>query len=273
MTRNRKQWLNGIPLLFFAFLVLGAAGPLPGTQQPQESSADQISDALYRELNGIERALHREIRQIQGSKQYTTPLDRLKAKYDLSPRSHPCPVYFGQASVQPRFSTRGKFQAASFDDVIAMLKAATLTPDDLPVEFIWVNGIKVTINNRSLTVLYRIGKRPTKLIDRTGNLPAEGPDTMEDVLRRLEGMDGKPSTEMLVRTRGLGRDGLMKDSSDWAAPIGEVVSMPYELLIEAKNCRQSDKTSRRAKMRAEVLRVMMSMSDIQKFLDDVSGVR
>jgi hypothetical protein len=54
-------------------------------------------------------------------------------------------------------------------------------------------------------------------------------------------MAGKPSTEMLVRTAGLGADGQPKEPSDWDAPIGEIVSMPDDLLIEARTCEQGDK--------------------------------
>jgi hypothetical protein len=91
-------------------------------------------------------------------------------------------------------------------------------------------------HNRSLTALYKAGKRPTKLIDRTETHSSQSPEELASVLLRLEGMAGKPSTEMLVRTEGLGPDGQPKDASDWDAPIGEIVSMPEDLLTEARTC-------------------------------------
>jgi hypothetical protein len=61
------------------------------------------------------------------------------------------------------------------------------------------------------------------------------------VLRRLEVMGGKPSTEMLVRTGGISFDGRLTEASDWNVPMGEIVSMPDDLLIEASTCKQRDK--------------------------------
>jgi hypothetical protein len=163
-------------------------------------------------------------------------LKDLKAKYDLSPRSHDCPVYFGQASVQLQFSETGVFRRATLDHLAAKLKAGAIKPDDVPVQFVWVDGKRVTVNNRSLTVLYKVGMRPTKLIDQSEKLPAEGSESLEAVLRRLEAMGGKPSTEMLVRIPGIGSDGRRRDARDWEAPIGEIVSMPDDVLAHAKSC-------------------------------------
>jgi hypothetical protein len=126
-------------------------------------------------------------------------------------------------------------------DLAAKLKAGDLTPDDFPIQFIWIDGKRVTLNNRSLTALYKAGKRPTKLIDRTETPSAQSHEELASALRRLEGMAGKPSTEMLVRTAGLGADGQPKEPSDWDAPIGEIVSMPDDLLREARTCEQGNK--------------------------------
>jgi hypothetical protein len=111
-----------------------------------------------------------------------------------------------------------------------------LVPDQVPVHFVWANGRRVTLNNRSLTVLYKAGKSPTRLIDRTSDIPLHGPDSVEELLHRLEGMGGFPSTEVLVRAAGPGRDGKMKKDTDWDAPIGEIVSMPDALQQQARAC-------------------------------------
>jgi len=223
----------------FLFVTELVAGCVPQPMQPQLREG---SDALYVELNGIERQRHREIRAIEGAKRHTTPLAELKSKYDLKPRSDDCVVvYFGQASVQPEFSRSGFFKGALLEEVVARIKKGELNPKDIRVEFIWVDGKRVAVNNRSLTVLYKAGLWPSNLVDRTGNLPDKGPDTLESVLRRLEGMGGKPSTEVGIRTNGTGRDGLPKKAEEWDAPIGEYVSMPDELLNFARACRDPQK--------------------------------
>ncbi|HET8562922.1 MAG TPA: hypothetical protein VFM35_03500, partial [Candidatus Binatia bacterium] len=197
---------------------------------------DRVPDAIYKELNGIDRTHHRQIRQTEGTKRVTSSLKELTTKYDLSPRSHDCPVYFGQANVQMQFSQSGKFRRATLDDVATMLKAGEISPDEIPVRFLWVDGKRVTVNNRSLTVLYKAGMRPTRLIDQSEKLPVQGPGSLEEVLRRLEAMAGKPSTEMLVRTPGIGSDGRPREARDWEAPMGEIVSMPDDVLAHARSC-------------------------------------
>jgi hypothetical protein len=209
-----------------------------GAQEIEKSHADQTANAIYKELNGIDKNLHRQIRQTAGRKRTTTSLDDLKIKYDLSRKNHSCPVYFGQANAQSRFSGSGRFSRMALADLVTKLKAGDLTPDDFPIEFVWIDGKRVTLNNRSLTALYKAGKRPTKLIDRTEISSAQSLDELASVLRRLEGMAGKPSTEMLVRTAGLGPDGQPREPSDWDAPIGEIVSMPEDVLLEARTCEQ-----------------------------------
>jgi hypothetical protein len=215
-------------------------------QSPGLESWDPTSDLVYTQLNGIDRYLHREIRQTDGSRPVTTPLEPLLLKYDRSPRNDDCPVYFGQASVQFKFGEDGRFPSTPLKEIAAKLRAGEIKADEIAVQFMWINGKRVTINNRSLTVLYMAGMRPTKLIDRTENPAARSPGTLLEVLRRLEGMAGKPSTEMLVRTRGLGRDGRLKEATDWDAPIGEIVSMPDDLLQLARSCQRGEQRQGRA---------------------------
>ncbi len=230
-------------LLFLGLLVLGGCGPAFLAPHELPSRIDLTSAALYKELNGIERILHREIRQTAGTQRSTTPINQLMARHDLSPGNPDCPIYFGQANVQPVFSDSGPLRGAPLDEVSDKIRRGELKRNEIQIEFIWVDGKKVTMNNRGLTALYRAGVAPTKAIDRSGNLQGAS-NTIEDVLRRLDGMGGKPSTEMLIRGKGLGRDGKLKEASDWDAPIGEVVSMPEELLRLARDCRRG--TERRS---------------------------
>jgi hypothetical protein len=233
---NRKSEIQNLKCLVLAIFFLATASCI-ATQEAQKNYVDQTADAIYKELNGIDKNLHREIRQTAGRRQATASLEELKTKYDLSRKNHRCPIYFGQANAQSRFSGSGRFDRMPLGDLVAKLKAGELTPDDFPIQFIWIDGKRVTLNNRSLTALYKAGKRPTKLIDRTETLNSQSPEELASALRRLEGMAGKPSTEMLVRTAGLGADGQPKEPSDWDAPIGEIVSMPDDLLIEARTCK------------------------------------
>jgi hypothetical protein len=243
LERSKRQKLSAshIALLFFVWFNLAACGWLLYSPRLQTNHADLSSASIYHEINGIDRDLHREVRQTVGTKLSTMSLDQLEARHDLSPRRDPCPVYFGQPSIQPQFSIAGIFHGAAVGEVAAKLKDGRLTPESVPIQFIWIDGKKVTVNNRSLTVLYKSARRPTKLVDRSGSLPARGIESLEEVLLRLEGMAGKPSTEMLVRTRGLGRDGSVKEASAWDAPIGEIVTMPDDLLKEAKTCKQANR--------------------------------
>jgi hypothetical protein len=205
-------------------------------QETERTQVHESADAIYKEVNSIDKSLHRQIRETSGRQRVTASVDDLKKKYDLSPRNHQCPIFFGQANAQSRFSGSGKFSKMPLADLAANLETGEVTPDDVPIEFIWIDGKRVTVNNRSLTALYKAGKRPTKLIDVSNNPGVHSPDELADTLRRLEGMAGKPSTEMLVRTPGLGSDRQFRDASDWGAPIGEIVSMPDDLLIEARAC-------------------------------------
>jgi hypothetical protein len=224
-----------ISFWLLATFLLAIASP-GEAQETEKSQVDQTADAIYKELTGIDKNLHRHVRQTAGRKRATASLDDLKTKYDLSRKNHSCPIYFGQATAQSRFSGSGKFSRIAFVDLAAKLKAGDLTPDDVPIEFFWIDGKRVTLNNRSLTALYKAGKRPTKVINVLEDPSAQSPAALANTLRRLEVMAGKPSTEMLVRTAGLGPDGQPREASDWDAPIGEIVSMPEDLLIEARTC-------------------------------------
>lgn len=74
---------------------------------------------------------------------------------------------FGQASVRSTFA-HGPHAGRTIAEVARGLRSGKISPDTLPVEFIFRNGGRVALNNRSLTALRRAGMQPTKLIDRTG---------------------------------------------------------------------------------------------------------
>jgi len=142
--------------------------------------------------------------------------EEMRAKYDLTPRPDSGqPILFGQRGVSPAFSSKGGFKGADIDAIVEKLNKKELTPEDLPVEFIWVNGAKVVVNNRSLTTLSKAGLKPTKMSDMTGKLPKDGPDCLESVLMRLEEMDGKPSSSIPIRA-----------GDGWNAPTREIVNLP-----------------------------------------------
>lgn len=218
-----------------------------GIAQPAANNdSERAAQAIYKELVGLDRTRHREIRQTGGAERVSKTLDQLKSKYDLTPRRHDCPVFFAQANVQPQFSGSGIFQKASIDDVAAMLKTGRISPDIVPVGFVWVDGKRVTVNNRSLTALYKVGMRPTIVTDQSGKLPLHGSESLEAVLQRLDGMAGKPSTEMLVRVAGRDSAGQWREVIDWRAPTGEIVSMPEDVLAQARIC---DKKRRQISIR------------------------
>ncbi len=216
----------------------------PPAVQAAETYIEPNSDAIYQELNGIDRSSHRAWRQTVGTKPVALTFDELNAKHDLKTRNDHCPVYFGQANAQPRFTAGGSFPRLPLKEIVRKLKAGELVPDDLPIQFVWVDGKRVTYNNRSLTALYMAGMHPTQVIDVTNHPGEEFNDLTVIVLKRLEGMAGKPSTEMLVRADGMGADGQPKTAADWDAPIGEVVSMPKDLLAEALSCEESQTNHR-----------------------------
>lgn len=145
--------------------------------------------------------------------------------YDLTPGDGTGKIRFGQQAVSPEFSSGGRFKGAEIDEVAAQVKSGQRSTDELKVDYIYVNGEKVVVNNRSLTTLSKAGKKPTNTEDQTGKLPEPDPhpetgkerqpDSLPSVLERLDEMDGKPSDSMPVR-----------ESSRRDAPIKETVTLP-----------------------------------------------
>ena len=231
-----KKSIGQVLYRSLAVSILVGAGVAHGAEN---DDSERTAQAIYKELVGIERSVHRTVRQTEGAERISKTLDELMGKYDLTPRSSDCPVFFAQATVQSQFSGSGIFQKASISDVAAMLKSGKITPDAVPVSFVWLDGKRVTVNNRSLTALYKAGLRPAKLIDQSGKLRRQGSESLESVLQRIDGMAGKPSTEMLVRVAGHDSAGTWREAIDWRAPIGEIVSMPEDLLAHARVCDKS----------------------------------
>ena len=126
----------------------------------------------------------------------------------------PDTIYFGQKGVSPEFGSKGEFAGASLDDLAEKLLDGRMMPDDFPIKYIVEDGVKWTVNNRSLTVLSKAGMKPSVTIDMTGNLPATGPDSYRSVMGRLKEIGFRPQTEMPVRM-----------NSDWNSPIRETVKL------------------------------------------------
>ena len=145
-------------------------------------------------------------------------LAKLLKKYDTTPGIDTGqPILFGQANVSPRFSKGGLFKGADVDEIVTRLRNKELSPDDLPVQYIWVNGEKMVVNNRSLTALSKAGMKPTRTMDMTGKLTETGDDSLASVLGRLETMEGnKPSATIRVR----------ESHEDWGSPVRETVTVP-----------------------------------------------
>jgi RHS repeat-associated protein len=137
--------------------------------------------------------------------------------YDLSPGDPNKPLKFGQKGVSPEFSSKGRFKGADVDTVAEDLKSGRLKPEDVPVEYMWVNGEKVVINNRSATALSKaeIPQENWTTVDKTGNLPpSPHPDNEASVLDRLDEMNGEPSDSIPIR-----------ETSDRSSPTRETVQI------------------------------------------------
>jgi hypothetical protein len=138
--------------------------------------------------------------------------------YDLTPGVDTGQkIMFGQSNVSPHFSKAGFFKGASVDDVAGMLRSGALSSDDVPVQYLWVNGQKMVVNNRSLTALSLAGMEPTNVTDVTGNLPETGDDALPNVISRLETMPGNTPSDAI---------GVRELHEDWNSPVTKTVSLP-----------------------------------------------
>jgi RHS repeat-associated protein len=103
-------------------------------------------------------------------------------------------IRFGQKSVSTTFSEGGLFKGASLESVVQQLKSGALKADDVPIRFVVIEGQKVAVDNRSLTVLSQAGLKPTKLKDVTSDKRV-----LREVQKRLTKMEGKPSKTIKIR--------------------------------------------------------------------------
>jgi RHS repeat-associated protein len=135
--------------------------------------------------------------------------------YDLTPGTLAPgqPILFAQKGVSPDFSSGGRFKGAPIEHVAGQLTSGDLSPDDLRVQYVWVNGQPVVVNNRSQTTLSKAGMQPTNTEDMTGRLPTSptDPDRLPSVLERLDEMGGQPSDSMPVRESSA-RDSPIKEN-------------------------------------------------------------
>jgi len=81
-------------------------------------------------------------------------------------------ILFGQASVKSTFA-HGPHAGRTIGQVAQDLRAGTISPDSLPVEYVIRNGQAIALNNRTLLALTRAGMQPTVTRNLTGNRAAE----------------------------------------------------------------------------------------------------
>jgi filamentous hemagglutinin len=111
-------------------------------------------------------------------------------------------VQFGQQSVSRTFTTAEngstfKYVGQRVSDVASRLRSGSISPDELPIEFVVRDGQNIAVNNRSLLALRRAGHDPTVMIDRTGDALIEARTT-----ERLAEMGGAASDTIRVRGAG-----------------------------------------------------------------------
>lgn len=142
---------------------------------------------------------------IRNKIQYTknNQLNKLLKKYNTTPcKNNDAPILFGQKAISPGFSAEGYFSASKIEDVAKDIKKNKIDASKININYIWVNGKKVSVNNRSLAVLTLAGKKPVKTTDLTGKIPLqEGHDSLLSILNRLDEHNGKPSPTILLRSK------------------------------------------------------------------------
>lgn len=137
--------------------------------------------------------------------------------YDFTPGDSTAPIQFGQRGVSPNFSDAGHFKGADIRVVAGRIQSRAVDPANMQVQYTWLNGERVVVNNRSLTALSMAGEHPVNPTDVTGRLSTRGPDSLQSMLIRLDEMGGRPSSTMPIRT---------PDSSRANPVIRETVPIP-----------------------------------------------
>jgi hypothetical protein len=103
-------------------------------------------------------------------------------------------LLFGQKGVSKFFSKRGTLKGASIESVAEKLKTGALTADDVPINFVIIEGQRVAVNNRSFAALCKAGLKPTKLVDKTLDKKL-----VKEVQKRLSEIGGIPSRSIKIR--------------------------------------------------------------------------
>ena len=77
-------------------------------------------------------------------------------------------IRFGQNSISRMFR-HGEFAGMTIDDVAEGLQSGRINPDQLPIKIIERDGVRYSLNNRSLMTLRLAGIEPTIVENVTGN--------------------------------------------------------------------------------------------------------
>ena len=199
----------------FGFEALTGGGLAKSTASVTKTATKTLGRQLAKQAPRITGEIARGVKAV-GKKMLQTRrsvAQKVKAKTSAKPIEE-SPIFFGQKGVSPTFGKKGKFKGADIDTIVSKLKKGDLTPDDIPVQYIVLDGKKVVINNRSLTALSKAGMKPTNTKNMSGKLPKSGPDSLDGVLNRLREMDWKPSRQMPIR-----------ETKDWNSPAKEIIDL------------------------------------------------
>lgn len=131
-------------------------------------------------------------------------LSSAAARGSVAPEEGGSRILFGQRSVSRTFTTAEngsdfKYAGMKISDVAGGLRNGSISPDELPIQYVVRNGQGVAVNNRSLLALVRAGLQPTVTIDVSDNARL-----VSRVEGRLAEMGGSPS--QVIRVRGAGPD-------------------------------------------------------------------
>jgi RHS repeat-associated protein len=113
-------------------------------------------------------------------------------------------IHFAQKAVSAEFSSGGDHKGKTLDQAATELRANPKLADTYVVHYVVdpKTGEKLTVNNRSLTVLSMAGLEPTHTVDLTGHLPTTGPDTQAAINQRLAEIGDRGRTSIGIRPPG-----------------------------------------------------------------------
>ncbi len=90
---------------------------------------------------------------------------------------------FTQTGVSPEFNPKGSFAGKSLDEVISSLKSGSMSPSDLPINYMEGNGGRLVDNNRSAYVLQQAGIPESKWNWQTNNV--NNPEVISRIEQKL----------------------------------------------------------------------------------------